>query len=81
MILLDFSKAFDKVCHKRLELKLKSTDLEEKILKWIMDFLRNCIQHLRIFDGDGNPILSSSHVVISGVPQGSVLGPPCSILS
>ena len=66
MILLDFSKAFDKVCHRRLELKLQSIGLEEKILKWILDFLRNCV---------GNPILSSSQNGISGVPQASVLGP------
>ena len=39
MILLDFSKAFDKVCHKRPELKLQSIGLEEKILNWISGFL------------------------------------------
>ena len=75
MIFLDFSKAFDKVCHRRVELKLQSIGLEEKILKWILDFLRKCVQHVRLFDADGNPILSSSQNVISGVPQGSVLGP------
>ncbi|XP_065573812.1 uncharacterized protein LOC136035769 [Artemia franciscana] len=37
MILLDFSEAFDKVCHRRLELKLQSIGLEEKILKWILE--------------------------------------------
>ena len=75
MILLDFSKAFDKVCDRRLELKLQSISLEEKILNWILDFLRNCVQHVRLFGADGNPIVSSSQNVISGVPQGSVLGP------
>ena len=75
MILLDFSKAFNKVCHRRLELKLQSIGLVEKILKWILDFFRNCVQHVRLFDADGNPILSSSQLLIIGVPQGSVLGP------
>ena len=75
MILLDFSKAFNKVSDSRLELKLQSIGLEEKILKWILDFLRNRVQHVRLFDADGNPILSSSQNVIRRVPQGSVLGP------
>ncbi|KAK2723345.1 hypothetical protein QYM36_001867, partial [Artemia franciscana] len=46
----------------------------EKILKWILDFLRNCVQNVRLFDADGNPTFSSSQIVINGVPQGSVLG-------
>ena len=75
MLLLDFSKAFDKICHNRLELKLQSIGLEEKILKWILDFLRNQVQHVKLFDADGNPILFSSQLVTSGAPQGSVLGP------
>ena len=37
--------------------------------------MRNHVQHVRLFDADGNPILYSSQNVISGVPQGSVLGP------
>ena len=39
MILLDFCKAFDKVCHKRLTIKLPTVKLEEKSLLWILDFL------------------------------------------
>ncbi|KAK2716212.1 hypothetical protein QYM36_010702 [Artemia franciscana] len=60
---------------RRLELKLQSIGLEEKILKWILDFLRNRVHHVRLFDAHGNPILSSSQLVISEVPQGSALGP------
>ena len=38
MILLDFSKAFDKVCHKQLAIKLHAVKVEEKSLFWILDF-------------------------------------------
>ena len=61
MIHLNFSKAFDKVYHERLELNLQSIGLEEKILKWILDFLRNCVQHVRLFHAYGNPILSACY--------------------
>ena len=37
--------------------------------------MKNCVQHVRLFDADGNPILSSPQNLISEVLQGSVLGP------
>ena len=36
---LDFQKAFDKVQHKRLLLKLKSHGIGEGIIKWIEKWL------------------------------------------
>jgi hypothetical protein len=39
MILLAFSRAFDKVCHKQLAIKLCADKFEEKSLFWILDFL------------------------------------------
>ena len=39
-ILLDFSKAFDKVCHQNLLLKLEHYDIRERELQWIKKFWR-----------------------------------------
>ena len=69
-ILLDFSKAFDKVPHQRLFLKLAYYGIRGPILEWIKDFLTNRTQQVVL-----NNINSCSINVLSGVPQGSVLGP------
>ena len=41
VILLDFAKAFDKVPHKRLALKLQAYDISGNLFNWICDFLSN----------------------------------------
>ena len=41
LILLDFSKAFDKVAHEKLLLKLHQYGIREDNLNWIKDFLDN----------------------------------------
>lgn len=41
LIFLDFSKAFDKVCHAALIYKLKAYGFDEKIISWIEQFLIN----------------------------------------
>ena len=41
IILLDFSKAFDKVPHQRLIHKLNYYGIRDKNLNWITDFLGN----------------------------------------
>lgn len=69
-IYLDFSKAFDKVPHKRLTLKIESFGIGGNLLKWLSEFLDNRIQQVVIKDTK-----SGSADVLSGIPQGSVLGP------
>jgi len=72
LILLDFSKAFDRVPHRHLILKLKHYGVRNSVLDWIQSFLSNRTQQV-ICGGCS----SSSVNVVSEVAQGSVLGPCC----
>ena len=69
-IYLDFAKAFDTVPHKRLLNKLKAYGITGQMLKWIEAFLTGRTHAVRV-----NGVLSEVNTVISGIPQGSVLGP------
>jgi hypothetical protein len=70
IIYLDFSKAFDKVPHDLLLKKLKSRGIDGCLLRWIGAFLANHTFCVRV-----GKVTSSLRSVVSGVPQGSVLGP------
>ena len=69
-IFLDFKKAFDKVSHKKLCDKLATYGICGKTLEWIIDFLSNRTQRVLVGGKISDPVN-----VMSGVPQGTVLGP------
>ena len=70
MIYLDYAKAFDKVDHGVLLNKLKTFGICGKLGEWLHSFLTNRRHRVRITGG-----VSKSDNVLSGVPQGTVLGP------
>jgi len=70
VILLDFSKAFDKVSHRLLLQKLQYYGISGQLLVWISSFLSNRTQRVVCGGQSSEPV-----DVASGVPQGSVLGP------
>ena len=69
-IYFDFAKAFDTVPHSRLIGKLQAYGVSGDLLKWVEAFLLNRSQIVRV-----NGEESFSAAVLSGIPQGSVLGP------
>ena len=70
LVILDFAKAFDPVPHRRLLGKLDHHGIRGSTHQWITSFLRQRTQQV-IVDG----ATYEKAPVLSGVPQGTVLGP------
>ena len=69
-VFLDFAKAFDRVSHRKLLYKLKHVLDNDCLLRWMDSYLTNRKQFVCVGNAE-----SIELPVLSGVPQGSVLGP------
>ena len=69
-VLMDLSKAFDCIPHDLIIAKLATYGFDIKSLEYILSYLTNRQQSTRI-----NGIYSIFQIILSGVPQGSILGP------
>ena len=67
---IDFSTAFDRVNHQGILYKLCSVGILGSVLSILTEFLSNRSQHVMV-DGCRSKLVNT----VSGVPQGSVLGP------
>ena len=70
IIYTDFAKAFDRIPHRRLLQKLMNIGITGITLRWVEAFHNERSQCVKV----ENEVLSRTQV-ISGIPQGSVLGP------
>ena len=70
VIYMDFKKVFDSVSHNALLSKLQALGISGRLWFWLETYLKTRIQCVIIADN-----LSNLRKVLSGVPQGSILGP------
>lgn len=70
VVYLDFKKAFDSVPHERLLQKLAAYGICGETHRWIRDFLSGRVQRVKV-----GTKYSNEAQVLSGIPQGSILGP------
>ena len=68
--LMDLSKAFDCLPHDLLVAKLEAYGLDNKALKLMLSYLSGRKQCVKIRNS-----FSLLKLILSGVPQGSILGP------
>lgn len=70
LVFLDISKAFDKVWHRGLLLKLRQFGVQGNLLQWFTSYLEHRKQQVVV-----GGVTSAALLIAAGVPQGSILGP------
>ena len=70
ILYIDLAKAIDSVCHAKLLRKLKQIGIGGTILAWLEAFLTTRTHYVRV-KNDTSPC----EPVLSGIPQGTILGP------
>ena len=70
LITIDFSRAFDCINFDLIIVALRECGISELACKWFMSYLSNRTQCTKYYGA----VLDALHI-ISGVPQGSILGP------
>ena len=70
VVYLDFRKAFDSVAHNELLSKLWKFGICDSLWQWMRAYMTNIRQYVSVGQS-----VSSVLPVLSGVPQGSILGP------
>lgn len=70
VVYIDFAKAFDTVSHEKLLYKLQSITDNKRLFNWTKNYLLKRSQKVNV-----QGTFSDTASVLSGVPQGSVLGP------
>ena len=70
VIFVDFQKAFDSICRKKLSMKLHGSGISANLHEWIMNYLQDRKQYITI-----NGEASENKQIEYGVPQGLLLRP------
>jgi len=70
IVYVDLAKAFDVVSHNKLFVRLHTYGLCGSVLLWVQNFFTNCTHQTKV-----GPCVSDSAAIISGVVQGSGIGP------
>ena len=70
VIYIDYEKVFDKISHRKILQKLECIGIGGELLSWLMSFMTDRSQCVRV-----NNFYSVVEKVVSGVAQGTLLGP------